>query len=426
MENDTKGIRWQSEHRRKVENLIHLVNKARLADAHRQQNRRKASGIDGVTKDEYGQELDQQLDDLVVRMKQFSYRPQSVRRTYIPKGNGAVRPLGIPAYEDRLVQGVMADILNDVYEPRFLDCSYGFRQGRSAHQAVRVINQTIMTGKVNYVVEADIKGFFDNVNHNWLMRFLENDIADQGFLRYVKRFLKAGVMEDGKQLTSEKGTPQGGLISPILANVFLHYILDWWFETCIKPMLKGEAYYIRYADDYLMMFQYEEEAQLVMAKMIRRLNHFELEVAEDKTRILPMGRFKGTKESFDFLGFTFFNTKTRGGKYRLGVRTSNKKLKVKRQAVKAWLKTRTVKPVIETMQRVALILRGHGNYYGVSGNFTCLQKFWWYVQFATYRMLNRRDQKGRLKFEKFQLIWREYVPEPKLTVDIWEWQPKTI
>ena len=180
--------------------------------------------MDGVTKEEYGEQLNENLNDLIGRMKQFSYKPQAVRRTYIPKANGSMRPLGIPSYEDKLVQGVMANILNDVYEPRFLDNSYGFRPERNAHQVVRFINQTIMTKKVNYVLEADIKGFFDNVDHNWLMKFLGNDIEDKNFLRYIKRFLIAGVTEDGQQLTSDRGTPQGGLISPILANVYLNYV----------------------------------------------------------------------------------------------------------------------------------------------------------------------------------------------------------
>ena len=424
MEQETKGIRYQSEHFPTVQGLMHCVNEQSLLEEHRKQSRRKATGIDGVDKAQYDENAEENIRQLVERMKKYQYKPQPVRRTYIPKANGKLRPLGIPAYEDRLVQGVMANALSEVYEPRFLDCSYGFRPGRSAHDVVRYINRTIMIHKVNYVLEADIKGFFDNVDHDWLMKFLEHDIQDKNFLRYVKRFLIAGIMEGSELKDSDRGTPQGGLISPILANVYLHYVLDLWFEKAIRPKLRGEAYYVRYADDFLILFQYENEARDVLELLKRRLGKFSLEVAEDKTRILPIGRFKGTKEDFDFLGFTFFNTKTRGGKYRLGVRTSKKKLKAKRQAAKAWLHTRLTKPVSQTMEMLAAIIRGHCNYYGVNGNFHAIQSFWKYLKYSTYRMLNRRHQKRSMKYDKFLRIWNYYVKEPHLTTDIWNWRPK--
>lgn len=426
MGHELKGIRYQSEKYAKLTTLINRVNEGSLKEAHRRQKTGKAVGIDGVTKEEYGQKLNENVRDLVARMKAFKYIPQPVRRAYIPKPNGKQRPLGIPAYEDRLVQNVMAEVLNDVYEPRFLDCSYGFRPNRSAHQAVRYINQAIMTKKVNYVLDADIKGFFDNLDQKWLMKFLEHDIADRNFLRYVGRFLKAGVMEGMERRESDRGTPQGGQISPILANVYLHYVLDQWYEIGLKPKLKGEVYYVRYADDFLFLFQYENEAQMVMQGLQNRLRRFGLEVAEDKTRILPIGRFKGTKEDFDFLGFTFFNTRTRGGKYRLGVRTSKKKLKLKKQTVKAWLKTRLTMSVADTMRLIDASLAGHYNYYGVSGNFHAIQTFWKYVKYATYRMLNRRDQKGKFRYSKFLRVWNFYVKEPHLTKDIWGWKPMLV
>ena len=314
MEHELKGIRYQSEKYAKLTTLINRVNEESLKEAHCRQKVGKAAGVDGMTKEEYERNLDENIKALVSRMKNFKYIPQPVRRTYIPKPNGKMRPLGIPAYEDRLVQSVIAEILSDVYDPRFLDCSYGFRPNRGAHNAVKYINQTIMTKKVNYVLDADIKGFFDNLDQKWLMKFLEHDIADKNFLRYISRFLKSGIMENETLQESDKGTPQGGQISPILANVYLHYVLDLWFEYVLKKHVKGEIYYVRYADDFLMMFQYEEEAIKVLELLRARLAKFGLEVAEDKTRILPIGRFKGTKEDFDFLGFTFFNTKTRGGK----------------------------------------------------------------------------------------------------------------
>ncbi len=425
MEQETKGIRYQSEHFPTVQGLMHCVNEQSLLEEHRRQSRRKATGIDGVDKAQYDENAEENIRQLVERMKKFQYKPQPVRRTYIPKANGKLRPLGIPAYEDRLVQGVMAKALSEVYELRFLDCSYGFRPGRSAHDVVRYINQTIMSRKVNYVLEADIKGFFDNVDHDWLIKFLEHDIQDKNFLRYVKRFLIAGIMEGSELKDSDRGTPQGGLISPVLANVYLHYVLDLWFEKAIKPKLRGEAYYVRYADDFLILLQYENEAKEVLEVLKRRLGKFSLEVAEDKTRILPIGRFKGTKEDFDFLGFTFFNTKTRGGKYRLGIRTSKKKLKAKRQAAKAWLRTRMIRPIPETMEIVAAIIRGHCNYYGVNGNLRFLYKFHDYMKRMTHKMLNRRSQKGCVTYEKFQRIWDYHIAPPKITKDIWHWSPRT-
>jgi group II intron reverse transcriptase/maturase len=405
---------------------MNRVNEGSIKEEHRKQAKKKARGVDGVNKDEYGEELDTNVANLIERMKKFKYKPQPVRRTYIPKADGKQRPLGIPAYEDRLVQGVMARVLSDIYEERFLDSSYGFRPKRSAHDVVKYIDQTVMTQKVNYVLEADIKGFFDNVNHEWLMKFLEHDIADKNFLRYVKRFLIAGIMEGTERSESDKGTPQGGLISPVLANVYLHYVLDLWVEKVLKKKVKGQVHYARYADDFVLMFQYENEAKAVLTMLKDRLRKFDLEVAEDKTRILPFGRFKGTKEDFDFLGFTFFNTKTREGKYRIGVRTSKKKLKAKKQVVKAWLRTRLTRPVAETMKRINISLTGHYNYYGVNGNICMLENFYQYVRYISFRMLNRRHQKKSMKHEKFDRIWEYYVKEPHLTTNIWSKKPMLV
>jgi group II intron reverse transcriptase/maturase len=426
MATKTEEIRNQSKMYRKVQNLMRNVSEETLMEAHRKQSGKKAAGADGVTKDGYGENAEQNIQELITRMKTFSYRPQPVRRTYIPKANGKMRPLGIPAYEDKLVQSVMADILNAVYEPRFLDCSYGFREKRSAHDVVRFINQTVMTKRVNYVLEADIKGFFDNVDHEWMMKFLENDIADKNFLRYITRFLKAGVMEGTEILEADKGTPQGGLISPVLANVYLHYVLDLWFEKYVKGNLTGDAYYVRYADDFLILFEKDTDARAVMDVLPGRLAKFGLELAEDKTRVLPFGRYKGTKETFDFLGFTFFNTTTRTGKYRVGVKSSAKKMKAKRQAVKAWLKDRLTKPIAETMMTLHRKVEGHYNYYGISGNFEAIRKFTWYVKYTTFRMFNRRDQKGKMKPKSFDRIWNYYMKPPRLKVDIWGWNQMVV
>ena len=307
MEKEAAGIRFQTrDEEPRMENLMHHVNEQTLMEEHRKQSRRKATGIDGVTKDEYKVNAEKNLKELVERMKRFSYRPMPVRRTYIPKVNGKQRPLGIPAYEDKLVQGVMARLLDEVYGVRFLDCSYGFQKGKNCHDVVRYINQAVMTKKVNYVLEADIKGFFDNINHEWLMRFLNFDIADQRFLLYVRRFLIAGVMEDGAYLESDRGTPQGGLISPVLANVYLHYVLDTLFEYEIKPRLHGEAYYVRYADDFLIMFQYENDARAVMNVLPKRLGRFSLEVAGGQDTDIAVWAIQGDEGRFRFSGIHLF------------------------------------------------------------------------------------------------------------------------
>ena len=295
---------------------------------------------------------------------------------------------------------------------------WGARCGKTARRVLLGAGSTRVTPR--------LPSTNHNVNHDWLMKFLEHDIADRNFLRYVKRFLIAGVMEGTEYKDSIKGTPQGGQISPLLANVYLHYVLDLWSEKHLKKILKGEVYYVRYADDVLWMFQYENEARSIYGLLKERLKRFGLEVAEEKTRIMPIGRFKGTKEEFDFLGFTFFNSQTRGGKYRLGVRTSKKKLKAKKQIAKAWMKTRLTKPVSETMKLVNLSLTGHCNYYGVSGNYHMVQNFWKYVKFSCYRMLNRRHQKRSIKYSKFLRIWDYYVKEPHLSKDIWDWKPKLV
>ena len=235
--NEEKEIWELSGAHKRLQTLIHHVNEYSLKEEHLRQSRNKASGIDGMTKAEYSRNLDANIEDLLLRMKSFSYRPKPARRTYIPKLGGKMRPLGIPSYEDKLVQGVMAKVLNGVYEPRFMNCSYGFRPNRNCHDVIREINSTIYRQPIGWVVEADIKGYFDNIDHSWLMKFLEHDIQDKNFLRYIVRFLKAGIMEDGQNLDSDSGSPQGGLISPILANVYLHYVLDIWFEKVVKPRI---------------------------------------------------------------------------------------------------------------------------------------------------------------------------------------------
>ena len=297
-----------------------------------------------------------------------------------------------------------ADLVFDVaiYEPKFKEFSFGFRPNRSCHDAIQRVNKHIMADKVNYILDADIKGFFDNLDHEWMIKFLEHDIADKNFIRYIKRFLIGGVMEDGKRLDTEAGTVQGGLISPVLANVYLHYTLDTWFDYVKKHEFKGEMYMVRYADDFVCLFQYENEAQRFYQLLIERLRKFGLEIAEDKSRILPFGRYKGTKESFDFLGFTHYNVTSHWGKYCVLHRTSRKKLKMKREAVKKWLWEHMHESIADTIEALNVKLTGHYRYYGIYGNYIGLQKYYKYVRQELWKSKRRRDQ-------TYWLTWKKYM-----------------
>lgn len=422
MENDFSKIAEQLKKYKTVQGIMKFVNEETIIKQHIKQARNKATGIDGIGKEEYEENLNENVRNLVKRMKTMSYRPKEVRRTYIPKtGSKELRPLGIPAYEDKLVQGAMADILNAIYENIFLDCSYGFRPNRDCHKAIKKLDEIIMKKKINYVVDADIKGFFNNVNHEWLIKFLEHTIQDKKFVRYITRFLKSGILEDMQHIESDKGTPQGGLISPILANVYLHYVLDLWFELYVKIKCKGEAYLVRYADDFVCCFQRKDDAEMFYKELKERLNKFDLELAEDKSRIMPFGN-NNSKEKFDFLGFTHINSKNRKGYYKLVHVTSRKKSKAKKQAVKEWIKESVI--IYKTPYLIKLLnikLQGTFRYYGVSDNWQWMERFRKYVIFQLHKQLCRRSQKGTITWRKFYKIL-EYNPivEPKIYHSMWQ------
>lgn len=310
--------------------LIHLLTEGFLADCFAELKKNSSAGIDGVTFEEYEVNLENNLKDLITRMKLWKYRPRPSRRVYIPKSNGTQRPLGIPSIEDKIVQMGIKKVLEAIYEADFQDVSFGFRPNRNCHDALDTLDKTIMTKPVNYIVDMDIENFFDTVDHKWLMRCLELRIKDTNFLRLIGRFLKAGVMEDGKYIEVDKGTPQGGVLSPILANIYLHYILDLWFEKSFKKKLKGFAELIRYADDFIVCFQSYSEAKVFEQELTQRLAKFGLRIAQDKSRLIEFGRHvwhRAQKEdkkvaTFDFLGFTHFCDKTRRGKFKLEERGS--------------------------------------------------------------------------------------------------------
>ena len=335
--------------------LAHLLDEEMLRKCHKEINGNKATGIDRVTKGEYEQELDSNIKDLVAKLKRRAYRPQPARRVNIPKpGTDKTRPLGILAYEDKIVQRGMAKVLNAIYEQYFLDFSYGFRPNRSCHDALKRLNIIIECRKTNYIVDADIKGFFDNVDHEWMMKFISHRIADPRFQQLIRKTLKAGYMEENIIHETEGGTTQGGLISPILANLYLHYVLDLWFDKVVKPRCRGEAYMVRYADDFVCCFQHEYDANRFYNALQNRLEKFNLSIAVEKTKIINFGRFAEEKcakqgkkkpDTFDFLGFTHYCSKSRQGKFRVKRRTSRKKYKAALLNMKEWIRNNRITPI---------------------------------------------------------------------------------
>lgn len=407
----------------KFTSLAYLLNEGFLEQCFKALKKNKACGIDGVKVEEYEVHLGENLKDLVGKMKALQYYPQAVRRVNIPKPNGKTRPLGISTVEDKIVQMGIKRILEAIFEGDFCDSSYGFRPNRSCHEALDVLDKTIMTKPVNAIVDMDIEKFYDTIDHKWLMECLRQRINDSSLLRLIVRFLKAGIMEEGRYLEVDKGTVQGNVMSPILANIYLHFVLNLWFERGARKQLRGFAKLIVYADDFVVCFESSESAREFSQMLKQRLGKFGLKIAEDKSRVIEFGRRvweKARREgrkvaTFDFLGFTHFCDKTRKGKFKLGRKTSSKKFRQKMIAINDWLKNvRNLVKREEWWKVFRLKLLGHYRYYGVSGNMQALKKFYYLTSELAYKWLNRRSQKKSISHSQFIRYLKITLPEPKI------------
>ena len=409
--------------------IFHLMNEELLLECFTQLKGNAAAGIDKITKEQYAFDIDANLKELVSRLHRMSYKPQPVLRVTIPKpGSKKQRPLGIPVLEDKLVQAGLAKILQAIYEQDFINDSYGFRPKRSCHDALRALSQSVEGEPVHYMVEADIKGFFDNVDQEQLMAFIAHRIADKRILRYIKRFLKAGIQEDGQHKASERGTPQGGVISPLLANIYLHYTLDIWFEKRVKRHSQGYTRLIRYADDYVACFQYAADAKQFKHDMEARLNQFHLDVAPEKTKLFEFGQFAQSKAkargertaTFEFLGLTHYCSRSRDGKrFRMKRKTMSKRFTAKLKAYKEWLKANRTLPTAEIMLKTADKLQGHFAYYGVTDNYKSIRNFAYLVTRTLFKWLNRRGKRGCYTWEKFlKLLTLFPLPKPRIKVNL--------
>jgi len=404
--------------------LAHLLNVDYLRYCFFSLNRNKAEGVDNVGWYDYNEGLDERLNCLVERLKKKKYKPIPALRVYIPKDDGGQRPLGISAIENKIVEKGIKIILESIYEQDFVDFSYAFRPNRNCHQALNELDDLIMRKPANHIVEADIKGFFDNVSHEHLMDFLRIRIKDSSLLHLIGKFLKAGYIDDGLLVTSDKGTAQGSILSPILANIFLHYVLDMWFEKVVKGNVNGFCGIIRYADDFVCVVQYEHEAERIETALQNRFNRYGLEIHPEKSRRISFGRFESQNakrqnrpaNTFDFLGITHFCDKTRKGAFKLGRRTSCKKFIKKCKEMTKWLKAvRNLKKLKEWWKTLISKLRGHYQYYGVSGNFNRIDAFYKHTIRMLHKWLNRRSQKKSMNWEKFNNYLDHYpLPKPKI------------
>ena len=393
----------RKEKRHRFQNLYRLLNEQYLEWVFQRLNKKAASGVDQVTYQQYVKNLKENIAQLVEKLRKKRYRAKLVRRKYIPKANGKTRPLGIPALEDKLLQTAASLILQAIYEQDFLSCSYGYRLGTGARDAVEHVSRRLQFGKTGYVVEADIKGFFDHIDHEWLIRMLEQRVDDRAFLQLIRKWLKAGILaENGKVIKPEAGTPQGGSISPVLANVYLHYALDLWFEKVVKRYGEGESGMVRYADDFACLFQYKKDAERFFHTLPERLAKFSLEVAPDKTRIIKFNRFRNKGgERFSFLGFEFSWGTSRKGRAQLYARTSVKKLRSSLADFSDWVKQHRHMGNRKIFAVANAKLRGHYNYFGIRCNYEQLNSYFLQVRRLLQKWLNRRSQRRSCNWSKF-------------------------
>ena len=401
----------------------HVYNIEHLRKAYLSLKRNASPGVDGETWRHYGEDLEGNLQDLADRLKRGAYRAKPVRRSFIPKPDGRQRPLGVTVLEDKIAQRATAEVLNGIYETDFLGFSYGFRPGRKPHDALNALYGAIMTRKVSWVLDADIRGYFDAISHEWLEKFIEHRIADKRVLRHIKKWLNAGVLEEGAVTYDEEGVPQGGSISPLLANVYLHYVLDLWADQWRSKHADGDVIIVRYCDDFVVGFQHRKDAERFLADLRERFLKFNLELHKDKTRLIEFGRFaaqnrksqgKRKPETFDFLGFTHICGKTENGKFMVLRHSIGKRIRAKLMKLKIELKRRLHNPIPVVAKWLRVVLLGHYRYYGVPGNSRKLQSFYFHVSRMWHKALLRRSQRHQLNWKRMDRLINRWLPRPRI------------
>ena len=412
------AMRAKEDSKHRFGNLYSLLNEANLHSCFSQLNRKAAPGVDAVDWSAFGVNLEENIRQLAGDLKGKHYKAKLVRRRYIPKPGGKQRPLGVPVVGDKLVQTAVALILSAIFEQDFLPCSHGYRRGKGPQRAALELSQRLHRGRFRWVFDADIKGFFDNIDHDWLIRMLEQRINDRAFLGLIRKWLKAGILEEDGQVTLPvTGTPQGGVVSAVLANIYLHFALDLWFEKVVKPRCDGDALLMRFADDYVCCFQYHRDLRKLCGVMDKRLEKFTLELSKEKTRVIEFTRFETEKsETFTFLGFEFRWGLSRNNKPLVKMRTAEGKFRLALTAMKEWIKKERCKlGTAAIMEKLRAKLQGHFNYYGVSGNCDMLKSFHHQTCRIVFKWLNRRSQRKSCNWQGFRKMLEYYrIPRPKI------------